>query len=49
VACFCDPLHDGHRRCEPAASFAPYFHRELHNDSVTLPKFDPLHNSCPDR
>ena len=31
VACFCDPLHDGHCRYDPAASFTPYFHRELHN------------------
>ena len=30
VACFCDPLHDGHRRYEPAASFTPNFHMELH-------------------
>jgi hypothetical protein len=27
----CDPLHDGHCRCYPAASFTPYFHRELHS------------------
>jgi hypothetical protein len=49
VACFCDLLHDGHRRYEPAASFTPYFHMELHDFGLTNTRTNPLHKSCPDR